>query len=348
MASQRILFKSCVFLTSLLVVLSRVKVDGRKLYVTMVIKRIKPSDSGQYRCTLPNDTNTSYGFGITYIAKSDLPEIEVSRNITAELGESVRLACNITQKGNIFKVRLVIIAWVKDDHQRIAEVPSAERNLKDIRLTLNKPQDGGHYECKLTSMLHAQRTYNVTRIISVQVRPKFGAVDLTHNEIVRIKGEAVQFQCDATGNPIKIVWKRKPRHKNLLITLNETSYSNESLQTRYKFTRKSNYEEFKLEIPKTDYEDRGDYYCCIRSSNTSVPDQCQRFTLRVKDPLRHLWPILGIIVEAIFLYVITTSSEKTKKNDNKISKSRDHTVEDRSTDVRKGEKARLRKTTLDP
>ena len=91
----------------------------------------------------------------------------MSPNVTTELGESVCLACNITSVGNTFKVRLVTIAWLKDN-QRIAEVPSAERDLKDLKLTMNKPHDAGHYRCELTSMLHAQRMYNITGVISVQ------------------------------------------------------------------------------------------------------------------------------------------------------------------------------------
>jgi hypothetical protein len=54
------------------------------------------------------------------------------------------------------------------------------------------------------------------------------------------------------------------------------------MESRYKFSRQNKYQGFKLEIPKTDYEDRGDYYCCIKSSNASVSDECQQFTLRVK------------------------------------------------------------------
>ena len=50
-------------------------VGGRKLFVTMVIKRIKQSDSGQYRCMLPNTTTTSYGFGITYIASKAISHV---------------------------------------------------------------------------------------------------------------------------------------------------------------------------------------------------------------------------------------------------------------------------------
>ena len=38
--------------------------------------------------------------------------------------------------------------------------------------------------------------------------------------MVRSKGEAVEFNCNATGNPIIIVWKRKPRNEEKNLTIN--------------------------------------------------------------------------------------------------------------------------------
>jgi hypothetical protein len=70
----------------------------------------------------------------------------------------------------MIKVILVTIAWLKED-VRIAEVPPTERNLNDIKLIIDEPQDGGSYKCELTSLLHSQRTYNVTGIITVQGKP---------------------------------------------------------------------------------------------------------------------------------------------------------------------------------
>ena len=105
--------------------------------------------------------------------------------------------------------------------------------------------------------------------------------------------------------------------------------------SKYNFDSKSNYEGFKFEIIETDYEDRGVYFCCFdSSSNSSVEElKCQEFTLRVKgmsawptqgrlaaycffilssDPLGWLWPLIGIICEAILIVLILLLAAKFK------------------------------------
>ncbi|KAK3733287.1 hypothetical protein QZH41_011138, partial [Actinostola sp. cb2023] len=282
--------------------------NGRKLFVSLLFKRIKSTDNGRYECKVRNTSDVAYGFGITYVSYASLPQIQVSRNITVEFGDEVSLACNFTRPGNFF-ITLVTIAWIKDS-ENIMEVPRPkEGELKDINLKIDQPEDGGHYRCKLVTLLHQHRTYNITKLIIVKVKPRFYALDLKYNRMVRSKGEAVEFNCNATGNPIIIVWKRKPRNeeKNLTINMEASSYN----ESHYQISSDTQYEGFRLEISKTDYKDRGFYYCCIRLTNTSVEDkECQRFILRVKDPLGYLWPLIGITIEAIVLFIILYASKK--------------------------------------
>ena len=110
------------------------------------------------------------------VTDASLPQIEVSRNITVEFGDEVSLACNFTRPGNFF-ITLVTIAWIKDS-ENIMEVPRPkEGELKDINLKIDQPEDGGHYRCKLVTLLHQHRTYNITKLIIVKGMKKPHGLD---------------------------------------------------------------------------------------------------------------------------------------------------------------------------
>ena len=105
---------------------------------------------------------------VVVISGSELPQIAVTNNVTAEFGDAFSLACNITSLGNTFAIKLLSIAWIKDG-ERVTELTRpAEQRLKAISRTTEKPEDGGLYQCELSAMLYQQRVYNITELIAVQ------------------------------------------------------------------------------------------------------------------------------------------------------------------------------------
>lgn len=104
---------------------------------------------------------------VSMVTDISLPQISISKNKTVEFGDDVTLQCNLTRTGNNF-VTLVTMAWIKDG-ESVTRVPRpAEIKLRDISMMIDRPQDGGYYQCKLTTVLHQQRMYNITKLVIVK------------------------------------------------------------------------------------------------------------------------------------------------------------------------------------
>ncbi|XP_031571683.1 uncharacterized protein LOC116305849 [Actinia tenebrosa] len=285
---------------------------------TLIINNITSHEAGQYECHV-NDTYARYGFGISYIEKKDLPEIKLSEDKEVDFNTPVNLSCNLVKKGKKFSVKLVEIAWFKgnDKREEVKNLAENEKLLPNLTLNMEKPEDAGTYKCQLTSILRLQREYITTGKIQVKVIPAFPRNQMLlgdDNEIIKTESESATMNCGAKGNPIQIIWQKHGRSETTRTSLTQTTNS-----SKYIFDSTTNYEGFKLEIHDLDYDDRGEYYCCIKY-NASL-EKCQEFTLRVKDPLGWLWPLIGIICEAILIILILLIAAKFKAKKEKTYRS---------------------------
>ena len=111
-------------------------------------------------------------------------------------------------------------------------------------------------------------------------------------EIVVYAGEDVVLDCGGGGHKdTNNTWTMDGQ---IMTTINSTKYSFEKNSEDDSFNRK-------LKIINVDYSDRKVYICIKHMIQLTTTNE---FRLRVRDPLGTLWPTLGIIGEAIVLFII--------------------------------------------
>ncbi|XP_020916124.1 roundabout homolog 1 isoform X2 [Exaiptasia diaphana] len=292
---------------------------GQILTSTLVINNVTLKDSsdfGGYECIgYSGNQKDAYGFTINVINRNELPGIAVSENKTVQFGTEIILSCNLTLKMDVDTTKLRKLMWIKGGQVIDEVLYPKEQTLKSRKFKVSDPSDGGLYSCHLISRLRDSLDYNITDSIHITVKPKFFK-DLMDNEVKVFKGKSATFECSAKGNPLNTFWKRKLKSEKSANMLKE----GENWNSRYSLSNLDKMEDHSLTISDVGYGDRGFYYCCIQESetanNTKEQDDvegCQKFTLRVKDPLGALWPVIGIIIEVILLVIIIVLAEKFKK-----------------------------------
>ncbi|XP_032229851.2 neuroplastin [Nematostella vectensis] len=314
--------------------------EGKKVIGEMKVMNVTLSRQGQYQCwILPDATGpggfvSKHGFSLTVIPRSELPDIAVAENrIDAKFDQIIYLVCNLTKKGAAY-TSLTRMEWLKDGVVIEKQLYPKDEQLKPLNLTIKNPEQGGVYTCRLTSLLRSVRTYNLTEQVTVTVAPKAFAStkpDEEGIEIVCKKGESVRMKCEHKGNPISVGWDREPKN-------GQRAPINDS---HYQLVSKNAFEGFELVIDEVQYNDRGDYFCCIKNATGHSRD-CQKYTLRVKDPLGYLWPLIGIIVEIIVLIIILVIYEKCKKKQEDDFGRTDGNTDITYTTSPSGDKASLR------
>jgi len=67
--------------------------------------------------------------------------------------------------------------WIKDGGS-VTKVPRPDEiKLRDISMMVDSAEDGGYYQCRLSTVLHQQRVYNITEVIIVQGKRLTGFED---------------------------------------------------------------------------------------------------------------------------------------------------------------------------
>ncbi|CAH3017712.1 unnamed protein product, partial [Porites evermanni] len=292
---------------------------SEKLFVTMTIKNVTLNDDssygllGRYEChafAKGDPLERKHGFSVNVISRDEIPSVKVPQISVLRQGESTTFSCNLTRnpgKGSILKR----ISWYKDGILlESIRNPDPNKPLDTLRPLVLKNigvRDGGNYTCFLEVALRNIRMYNVSDSTTVEIAAWLNKYK-EDPEFKKFKGDSVSFECPAKGNPLRVEWKVKKKGEDAI-----TPCINGS-DGKYRIHREGIYEPYFLTVTDLQYSDRGSYYCCLPSNcSNSVEGDCQRFVLRVRDPLGPLWPVIGIIIEAIVLFLIIFIAEKRKK-----------------------------------
>ncbi|KAH9490676.1 hypothetical protein Btru_032740 [Bulinus truncatus] len=114
------------------------------------------------------------------------------------------------------------------------------------------------------------------------------------------KGNDLDILCDVKGFPGSVVtWTRD----GVELTENTTRVNlmdNDMVKNAY------------LHIKSLDYSDEGLYNCTAYSSHFNK-SHSKSLVVRVKNPIAWVWPLVGIIVEVIFLAIIIFACAKFDK-----------------------------------
>lgn len=291
---------------------------SRKLIVTMTIKNVTLNDDstygplGRYECHTFAEGDPEvrrHGFSVNVILREEIPKVKVPQISVLRHGESTTFSCNLTNKHR--RTGLKRISWYKDGILlESIRNPDPDKPLDTLRPLVLKNigvRDGGNYTCILEVELRNIRKYNVSDSTVVEIAAWLNKYK-EDPEFKKFKGDSVSFECPAKGNPLKVEWKVMKKGEDAI-----TRCINGS-DGKYRIHRKGIYEPYFLTVNDLQYSDRGSYYCCLPSNcSNSVEGDCQRFVLRVRDPLGPLWPVIGIIIEAIVLFLIIFIAEKRKK-----------------------------------
>ncbi|XP_066926754.1 basigin-like [Clytia hemisphaerica] len=135
---------------------------------------------------------------------------------------------------------------------------------------------------------------------------------ITREETAK-KGKPIDLHCIVAprGKGVKIVWTAEKNTINAEVNVNDDKYAYHQGDPRI------------LTINNVGYGDR-DWYTCTSTSAENVTSTI-KIRLRVRDPLGAVWPVIGILVESLLLFVIIFVYEYTKAKPSdvtvKVSKS---------------------------
>ncbi|CAH3175720.1 unnamed protein product, partial [Porites lobata] len=295
---------------------------SKKLFVTMTIKNVTLNDDstygalGKYEChafAVGDPVERKHGFYVNVILKTEIPTVTVPEVIVLRRSENITLACNLTEGEDGGNTGLNRISWYKDGvlkrTLRNPEPGNPQGSLEPLKLTNVGVKDGGNYTCLLIVLLRniADKKYSVSDSTMVEIAAWLDKQKVDP-EYQGYKGRNVSLECPAKGFPLHVEWKFKKKGEDKVRSCIDAS------DGKYRIHREGIYEPYFLTVTDLQYSDRGSYYCCLPSNcSDSVEGNCQRFVLRVRDPLGPLWPVIGIIVEAIVLFLIIFMAEKRGK-----------------------------------
>jgi len=130
-------------------------------------------------------------------------------------------------------------------------------------------------------------------VVVVSAKEKSDVITI---EVESKAGDDVNLQCtsDERSDITSVQWQMDGK------ALEESS--------RFVF-EKYNELNFTLKIDKVDYADRNTYRCIAErkpNENGTTMAATTDIILRVRDPLGALWPFIGVVVEAIVLFIFLT------------------------------------------
>lgn len=320
-----------------------------KLFVTLRIRNVTLEDDsqygrlGRYEChayAVNATVAQKHGFSVNVIRQFEIPKVSVSESRTVEHSSSVLITCNLTEDAiSRLRTPLKRISWYKNGELlqsvRNPDPQEPQDFLSPLDLQSVTVKDGGTYECLVEVLLRKVKNYNISKTTELQIAPWLPLPE-EDAEFKKFKDQTAQFICAARGNPLEVEWKvRRKGEDTVQACINGSD-------GKYEVKRNGIYEPYFLVIRNLQYTDRGSYYCCLPSNcSDAVDDNCQRFVLRVRDPLGPLWPVIGILVEALLLFLIIFIAEKRKKNKEKADRP-DGRVEFSFSSTDDGDRAQVR------
>ncbi|XP_070539780.1 fibroblast growth factor receptor-like isoform X2 [Ptychodera flava] len=227
--------------------------DENRLYgrERLVLFNVSVEDSGKYTCLAGNAIGIAYQSATLKVKKVPLAPLfteELQRNISATVGEDVRVKCPV--KGS----PRPSIAWLKDG-KPIMNNNQYLPTRQGLRILNAKHTDNGTYTCTVSNE-HGQIQGNFTLTVYDRGQadkfeiidpepPSFTATEKMSPNISKTMGSSVRFRCNAHGSPTPDVkWLKndeeiiaekmisdQTRHKKGILALENIKQSDEGVYT---------------------------------------------------------------------------------------------------------------------
>ncbi|KAL9952198.1 hypothetical protein ACROYT_G039413 [Oculina patagonica] len=216
---------------------SPVKEDARVFVLSngsLVITKLRPKDSGVYRCSADHDGgwSDSAEAKLTVMAKVKLAGIH-NNQVNANLHKPQKIRCDF--EGH----EPITVTWKKGDGSAPLDKPRVKQDNTILFFEHVEKEDEGHYCCRGENLFSSAESYVN---ISVFVYPTF---DLRPKNTTAYVDDHLWLHCNASGDPKpKISWSKEEQDGDKLDKERFIQHSNGTLH-----------------IKNVRLEDQGRYYC---------------------------------------------------------------------------------------
>ncbi|XP_037048833.1 neuroplastin-like [Bradysia coprophila] len=204
------------------------------------------------------------------------------------------LSCNITTPGNY------TLEWRRNG-TLISEIPHFQNRHQIIDaeykliIAPTLEEDAGLFTCGVPALLESHE-FNVVANVYFRFNPP---------NVYLIEGNRLQIYCLAYGTDPEIIWTVGNQ------TYNESA-GNIILQEDWRGVKNSI-----LVIESVAYADRQVYNCtatnmAVKYGNSGYEIAVETTLVRIREKMAPLWPVCGIAVEVVVLFLIFFIYEKTK------------------------------------
>lgn len=204
------------------------------------------------------------------------------------------LSCNITAPGNY------TLEWRRNG-TLISELPQFQGRYQiiDVEHKLiivpTLEEDAGLFSCSVPALLESH-DFNVVANVYFRFNPP---------NVYLIEGNRLQIYCLAYGTDPEITWTVGNQ------TYNEST-SNIILQEDWRGIKNSI-----LIIESVSYSDRTLYNCtatnmAVKFGNVGYEAAVETALVRIREKMAPLWPVCGIVVEIVVLFLVFFIYEKTR------------------------------------
>ncbi|KAK7869106.1 hypothetical protein R5R35_006579 [Gryllus longicercus] len=195
--------------------------------MTLLIKNVRPEDSGTYTCQIVSQPLAN----LTHYLKVPAPAkiLSHSQKQSVTLGQSLTLTCNV------WGYPQPTVKWTLQGR----EVPDATFNEDGSVLTVKSvtKHHEGHYKCIADN--HVGRPVDATIIVNVANRPQ---VTAQKSKINSGEGETVDLACTVSGQPKPMLkWYKDGQEMEIGTSRFEVSANNNTYILRIKNLEKSDF-----------------------------------------------------------------------------------------------------------
>jgi len=279
------------------------------------------------------DKKNGKTFKVAVIPSFQIPQLKILNGSTIELNRKVqqhKLLCQVNCSSCVGRgiSKGIQAQWRKDLYK--TDLPSGlSQEFKEVDPTTGfsiltikdvSALNGERLIC--VSKLNLTGDFEVVRVFKDEIKITVVGESIAVTEEIKTKdGMDARLDCNATGSVSpNVTWYKKDEYLGTSVLLPvDLSFFDE----RYSFEEskvdkdKISASNSVISIKDITYKDRSQFVCKAESAG-----QVKKitFTLRVADPFGALWPVLGIIAEALVMVIIIWYTDFNQKREERKKK----------------------------